>query len=819
MNIWTNVNHIFNKYKNRTFLFIKTPLAKPFLIILFLASLLIISVIGFILNKSQKLNSQAALLSQSLVNSEIDVLGRSFILQSNGKIAINNNQNDLISTLNLKNINNPTDFSLDESYAFSNDKNDKLEINILNNKNSSIDKYSLDGQKIKSLPANNAVALSTDLKGNIYLITSNGELIKLDRSGKELTRKKIEINNPVDITLDWLGNIYIASKNGLIYKLNDLLDTTSTLNTKLQGINKIYITFTHKLFAQSYNLVYEISQKNGDQLSQQVIPKNSLVAVQRFGSINKKLLDITPQEYLELLDLHQGVTIDSGQENSSNKDLSVNQSKINNSIYTYLTDSQNSNYQPGIYITSLNSQLKPYLPNAKSSQNTNKTTLQNCPEKPPIYKNESEIPEDIKYAWPRKTWPGSSNVIYLSNNIDNSPNTYNLHVGIESKKWDILVANGICPLTWIKDTLVDPYNRMLSNAKDANNQPVNMKIDFISWELYEREYFKNSFSYINYVPPWYPITLLNTERDIKWLIRPSQNEVSQEERETMNVYGINHPAIAAIDVPCEIPDLFCWGAVIHETAHAMELPDLYWWDMYDFENMVNGFSHTTLYPYDIMYNPSDFTLSTYNASILNHLLNVITNNIYNNKAEHTEFGTFYRTNFPLERDYSFIFHSIPQTVKFKLLKPDGTNLSNASVVIIPSNKKCEVNPGLPECKPNFDKYHSQFFKDDFLTQNAYLQSDLPTDEENTAVSDNEGIIKVNSSLLTRRDKNNYYSTTIKPERAVIYLIIAREANTHFPYYAIVEITQLNLAYFKGQKDVAEIQVDTQPGLREVKKQN
>ncbi len=793
---------------------------KSIVVTLILLIIIIASVIGFSVNKSQKLDTQAILSLQLPISAEIDVLNKVYVLQNDGTILITDQQNSVIGDIKLDDPGNITDFSLDQSYAFSSEKERGLEIVTLDSKNNMIKQYSNSGKLVNSFSSNNAIAISTGLHGNIFSIDNNSNLYIFDRLGNTITTKLLEIEKPIDLTIDWLGNIYIGTQDGKVYELDEHLNTRNVVETNVDRIDKIYVNSANNVFTKAGYKINEIDRSKGNIISEQVIPKGTLLATQRFGTVSENTLNSTPQKYLEAFDLHHSINSDqtSSGENESTI-LDFNTLQQNKLINNYLLNGD-KNYKAA-YIVSASKRLMGNPSVNLLGIKPNKSVTKICFKKPPIYQTEEEIPEELRNEWPRKTYPGTSEIIYLSakegnqygTGADQSSGIYTLHVGIESEKWDILLENGICPPMWIKENLVDKLNEMLENAKDANNQPVKTKVVMISWDIYDRHYFANWATWINYVPPWFPTTTINTGRDIKWLVRPSANEVSPDEREKMNIFGSVRPNTAAVDVPCEIGDLYCWGAVLHETGHVMELSDLYWWDMYSGENLVNGFPHSTNFHLDIMSNPTYYAFSSYSASNLNIIYDVRVSGIYSSKLNHTAWGTFYRSNRYSEIPYAFIFHYLPQTTRFILYKPDGTLLKNASVEIVPSNKRCASGSG-SQCDPDFDLYHSQFFKDDSLSQNAYiLLSEVAGEQQIANVTDSKGSIAVDTALLTRRDKNGYFAYTIKPERAINFLIIAKDPTNNLPYYSIVEITELNLAYYKGQTDVADIPVTMQVALK------
>lgn len=799
----------------------KRRLVLSFSILIFILVSLVILVNKFSLK--QILNSfanQEGSQSGEYLDGEIDVFGRTFLLQKNNRVIILDSAKQ-IKNFSLEEATEATSIALDQSFNFARNKKE-VEIVVLDSGKKQIKKYSIEGKLLSSFFSENVVSITTDVMGFVYGIDSQGLLMKWDQFGNLSAKSelifagnKIKANG---LTADWQGNIYILSDNGYVFSQNGKKKDSGLKKTSSVSIGKgrLSVDFFGNLSISAKERYLQVEKNAGVVLGQGSLAKNNIIVTQRFGSIKKDVVKLTPSELGTKIDQHYRQNVSPDALSQISKEEIERMKKTRVDFEKLLSD------KPAETLL-ISKQDRGLLASKVESKTLKFNSLENLQKarpclKPNIYKTEAEIPERFRYNWPNITYPGMSSRIYVSPEWGNTygrqtnqtDGVYSIRLGIETDKWDIFAAQGVCPPLWVKENILDPMNNLLENAVDAAGIPVRTRMVLLSYETYDKDYFADFFGgWISYVPPWFPQVNRYTGKDINWLLRQPGYEAPDEDWLQWLIYGLNQPWIAGIDAPCGLTDIVCIWAVIHETGHAMDLSDLYGWDLYDFENQHNRLSHWSIWDNDVMHGYV-FNFTPYTASNLNRIYNARTSGVYDNRLywNDTSAGVFFRSFVPQEKEYAFVFHALPRIIKFQLTDQDGNILSDAKVNIIPSNRRCMRQPAIDSCDPRFDNNHSQFFKDDYLEARAFVQAEANLSTQQAQRTNEQGIITLDSYLLTRRDQNSYFDTGIDPWRAIHSLILAEKGEKR--YNKIVEITELNTAYVQGNTEVATIPVQMAP---------
>lgn len=786
----------------------------------FLVLVLFLAVLTIQVGKPSILTSRAGLLlgSGQIIDSDTDIAGRTFILRNTGIVDVYT-EGKHTSSFSSR-VKNPKSISLEESSRFAKD-GVGFQVLVLDDHLNVVYRMSDNGQALGSFPLEKAVAISTDILGRIYGVTQDWKVIESDREGENRRVYSVSYSGrgvPIDIAVDWKGKMFILTNEGQVVSFNrlDSYSNPSIYDHSLPGSRNVFVDSIGNVALTTPNSYLVFNYTSDSKLASGMLTDGDFVFSQRLGVADRQILDMDFSSMAKLIDQRsvEGVSFVDDNPNFSGLDID----DVKQAVADFESVFETQQYRS----------LKIINTEGRERSFETETMLLGCP-KPHIYKDDSEIPPEKRNPqWPKEpVLPGMSDRIYLTAQegnpygevVEPQSGDYGIRVGIESGKWDLLASHGICPPVWVKDNLVDVMNTMFSEVNDAQGIPVKPKMIMISWELYDRSFFESYFSYENamtYVPPWYVSPNLNKGRDINWLIRLVGEEIPPDERAETNIYGINDPYIGAIDAGCPIGNIYCLGAIIHETLHVMDLPDLYWWDIGTGENLINGFTHRTIWKDDIMSNPSLFKLSRYSATNLNRTYDYRVSGRYNNRDRnhHPFWGTYYLSNSPSVREQSFIFHTLPKFVRFKLVDTNGRPISGNKVKIALSSRRCESYPS--ECQEGFDPYHSQFVNSNYLQDEGFvLMSQSNQASANT--TNEEGMVLVRTDLLSRLNENPSFPdhlSLITPNRAIHFMVMTNKNN--LPLYSIVEITQLNMAYMAGQTDTADIEVKMTPALKEVR---
>lgn len=786
-------------------------------------SILIIGLSLFVVSVQQQQLSRGTAgqipITGELVDAETDVFGRVVSITSEGVLSVKNISTGEESRLVLSA--KPVSLALDQSEVLSGASgNIYLVVVVVDTQDSKLKKFDLNGTLVNTYDASNSVAVTTDEEGKIYSLAKNGLISIINKDGSVSTDGSL-INASVeytDITVDANGKIFTSSREMLQQLV--LRNKFQVPERKSSSSTTPYVSVDS--FGNVSRLERGVFTKTKGDREEQLGTKNlgsvkAVIATQRFA------LQRSPVSDLELAiaaDLHHGMYQEEPANVGQFQDLLDKTTYVGSKLVTKVGN--DLGYQDAVDIV-------PDLPGCP------KPEILEAPEGPnsvsPIRDKFGRILTNTVFDT-----PGLSERIFLTpkegnpygTSMDPKTGNYAIRLGIETDKWDILAREGICPPQYIKEQIVDRMNAALERARDVNGNPVSTRLVLLSWELYDRHYFTEPATSggMTYVPRWYGANNEGTGYDLEWLLRPSRSEVPPEEKFKMNIAGRNSPWIGAIDIPCELNESYCWWAVMHETGHTMDLGDLYQWDIPERDNLANSRSYKSIWNPDLMYGGTD-DLSTYSATHLNRTHDARVSGQYDNRVPNggTLYGAYYKVGHPEDRPYAFYFNALTSTTSFGLVDYQGKAMPGLEIAIIPSNKRCRVFSNLPQCESFFGQWNSQFFAEDSLSSEAYLNNQtLAPESVYTVVADAQGKVMVDTLELTRRDKNIWFReadgvwvdwVTIYPERAINYLILAQRKSDNLKFYGFAELTQINLEAVRG-KSQADIKVVMTPDLKEVR---
>lgn len=766
--------------------------------------------------------AQAIPLQGNLVDGEIDIFGRVFVIWDVGVLVVKDTETGAERRLALNT--SASSMALDQRNILEG-RGGEPEILVLNSQQEQVLRFDISGNLMQAFPSQGIVALSTDAQGKIYGLQAWGEVIVWDSSGNQQSTETAVGSQArlgmqfSDISVDKDGAVHIAPSQLKESPDSDLSGFAKLQSAPLANPTSMAVDYFGNTSSISDGW-YTKTTKDGLQLANREVGADRIVVTQRFGAVNKKASSYTPEQLAAIADEHYNMYEDKNAQTS----------------LPDFEDLISVNYKGNLLVSS---QADTVLVEDAVSE---APELPDC-KKPPIYEGDGQPLRDKRGNLVRSTklvLPGMSERTYFTPEegnlygkaMDTTTGNYAIRLGIESGKWDIMAKEGICPYKYVKTELVDRMNAALAKAVDVNGNPVKTRLVLQSWEIYDRYFYPDKkvdgvTQKMNYIPPWYDENNEGTGYDLAWLVRPSRNEVPPEEKFKISIWGNNTPWVGAIDIPCELSnDSFCWWAVMHETGHAMDLGDLYQWDIPERDNLVNGKGYRSIWFPDLMTGGTD-DLGLHSATHLNRTYDARVSGQYDNREPGggTLYGAYYKVGHPEDRPYAFYFHALTETTSFELVDHQGNPMPGVEVRIVPSNKRCRIFRNLPQCKSFFGQWNSQFFAEDFLSSEAYLNNQILAPESPyTVVSDAQGRVTVDTLELTRRDKNIWFReddgvwvdwVTIFPERAINYLILARRPSDNLKFYGFAELTQINLEAVRG-KSQADIKVIMTPDLREVR---